>query len=571
MSDHRTLVLKFGSSVIPDENAMHGAVHEIYRHVRQGRRVVAVVSAFGSTTDDLIQHAKSITQSPSDDALAAFLATGEQRAGALLTLALERAGIPARVADPGAIGLLAKGSSLDASAVSLDAAATHKLLDECPVLVVPGFYGRREDWSIALLGRGGSDLTALFIAGRLGADCVLLKDVDGLYERDPAEDRTAPRFTSVSYDRLLQLPEGVVQHKAVRYAKDQNLRFSVAACGNAHHTTVGPGEIASGAPIAKRPPLRVALLGLGTVGLGVYQHLLRQSNRFEVIGIAVRDAKRHIDAGIPSWLIRDDPAALATDPRADIVVELIGGPEPARSLMAQALAAGKHVVTGNKRVLAEDDGSLQALAQKHGGSLRFSAAVGGAVPMVELVGVGASRGTIRSVRGIVNGTTNFILSRIESGDTFDAALAEAQRLGYAEADPSADVDGHDAAQKIALLAAAAFGKRVPVSEVATSGIRTINADAVRATLARGQRTRLVAQALRENGQIRVSVSPQTIESSDPLYHTVGTQNRVVVTLDDGSVLTAHGLGAGRGPTSEAVAADLLDIWRHASASPTASH
>lgn len=556
-----TIVLKFGSSVIPSEAHLPVAVHEIYRHLRDGRRVVAVVSAFGSTTDDLIAHARTFTDSPSDDVTAAYLATGEQRAGTLLALALERAGIPARVADPGMIGLAARGSALDSTAVDLDAPGVHRQLADGHVLIVPGFYARRDDWSIALLGRGGSDLTALFIAGRLGAECILLKDVDGLYDRDPNQHADAERFDALSYDDLLRLPEGVVQHKAVRYARDHAIPFRVGACGAPFSTRVGHIE-AVRCPRPPRPaPLRVALAGLGSVGMGVYQHLLRHPERFEVTGIAVRDSARHIAAGVPAWLFRHDPIALATDPRADIVVELIGGAEPARSVIAAALAAGKHVATGNKRILAEDDATLLTLAARHHVHLLYSAAVGGSVPMLELVRSARLQGHVKSVRGIVNGTTNYMLSRMESGDSYDAALADAQRLGYAEADPSADVDGHDAAQKITLLAAEAFGLRVPLSSIQTHGIRGLDPGAIAARVASGHRTRLIAQATRDHANLIVSVSPQTLESTDPLFHSLGTQNRIAVTLETGEVFSASGAGAGRWPTSESVFADLMDIWR----------
>lgn len=230
------IVLKFGSSVLPSESRLGGAVDEIERFVRRGSRVVAVVSAFGSTTDDLIAHARQYGASPPEDALAALLATGEARSVALLGLALHRAGIGARVLDAAAIGLRTRGPTLDAQAVSLDAAAVHRSLGEAPVLVVPGFVGRCLTHGRAtLLGRGGSDLTALFIAAEIGASCRLVKDVNGLYDRDPAEDSpgepAARRFSTVRYEDVLGLDEGIVQHKAVRYARSRALEFTVTCLG----------------------------------------------------------------------------------------------------------------------------------------------------------------------------------------------------------------------------------------------------------------------------------------------------------------------------------------------------
>lgn len=241
------VVLKFGSSVLPHEGRLIDAVEEIDRVIRHGHRVVAVVSALGSTTDDLIAHARRYGPNPPDDALAALLATGEAGAIALLALALHRAGIEARVRDSAAIGLRTHGPTLDAQAVALDAAAIRRALDEAPVLIVPGFIGRcAQRGHTTLLGRGGSDLSALFIAAEIGAACRLLKDVDGLYDRDPAAPREeseppARRYESVTYADVLELDEGIVQHKAVRYARSRALEFTVSCLGSAHGTLVGHG------------------------------------------------------------------------------------------------------------------------------------------------------------------------------------------------------------------------------------------------------------------------------------------------------------------------------------------
>jgi homoserine dehydrogenase len=238
-------VLKFGSSVLPDERRFPGAVAEIQRNLQRGRRVVAVVSALGNTTDRLIAYAKRHARDPDPVALAALLATGEATATALLALALQSAGVQANVLDPGALGLSTTGPTLDASAQGLDCTRIGAVLAERPVLVVPGFIGRDDHGRATLLGRGGSDLTALFIAARLRqagreAECRLLKDVDGLYDRDPASESATParRFETVSYDDVLALDEGIVQHKAVRYARDHALSFTVGRLGVAHGTLV---------------------------------------------------------------------------------------------------------------------------------------------------------------------------------------------------------------------------------------------------------------------------------------------------------------------------------------------
>lgn len=243
MSIDAIAVLKFGSSVLPDESHLADAVSEIRAWRERGYRVVAVVSALGDTTDRLIARAEQAAGSPDEVAYAALLATGEATATALLALALGRAGLPANVLDPGAIGLKTSGRRTDATAADLDVVAVHRALSDRPVLVIPGFVGRDSLGRATLLGRGGSDLTALFIADRLRADAVrLVKDVDGLYDQDPAQNPGhARRFRDVTWDDVLGLSEGIVQHKAVRFAKERGLGFYVGSLGGGRGTLVGRG------------------------------------------------------------------------------------------------------------------------------------------------------------------------------------------------------------------------------------------------------------------------------------------------------------------------------------------
>ncbi len=243
MSVSTIAVLKFGSSVLPDESRLADAAEEIRAWRERGYRVVAVVSALGDTTDRLIAKAASVTTEADEVAYAALLATGEATATALLALALGGAGLPANVLDPGAIGLETSGKRTDATAADLDVVAVHRALADRPVLVIPGFIGRDSLGRATLLGRGGSDLTALFIADRLRADAVrLVKDVDGLYDRDPsAEPALARKFLDVTWEEALSLSEGIVQHKAVRFARDRGLEFYVGSPGGGRGTLVGRG------------------------------------------------------------------------------------------------------------------------------------------------------------------------------------------------------------------------------------------------------------------------------------------------------------------------------------------
>lgn len=241
-----TIVLKFGSSILPTEDSLPHAAGEIKRQLAKGRRVIAVVSAFAGVTDALLAKAAAFANEHSHfhdpSSVAALVATGESTSVALLTLALFHAGIPASALDAGAVSLRTTGRADDASPASIDTNAITRALVDRPVLVVPGFVGRDELSRATLLGRGGSDLSALFIAAHLRAQCILFKDVQGVYDRDPATDPArARRFARVSYDSVLALPESIVQHKAVRFARDANLRFKIAALGHDEGTLVYEG------------------------------------------------------------------------------------------------------------------------------------------------------------------------------------------------------------------------------------------------------------------------------------------------------------------------------------------
>lgn len=241
------IVLKFGSSVIPSESALTRIVDEVRRWIDAEYRVVAVVSAIGGATDSLLAHARRYGEASGDGhghALAAYVATGELQAAALLGLALDRGGIDAAVLDAATIGLGTEGPALDARPARLDASRLRRALARRDAVVVPGFIGRDEEGQTTLLGRGGSDLSALFIAHHLGARCRLVKDVDGLYDRDPAAKGEAPtrRFEFANYETVLGLDEGIVQHKAVRFAREHDVEFEVGALGAERCTRIG-GEV----------------------------------------------------------------------------------------------------------------------------------------------------------------------------------------------------------------------------------------------------------------------------------------------------------------------------------------
>ncbi len=558
-------VYKFGSSVLRERADLARAVHAVYASRRRGARVLCVASAIGDTTDRLLREADAWRANGDESALAALLSTGEAEATALLALALNRAGVPAKRFDASAIGLACEGPRLDARPIAVDRARLTRALADVGVVVVPGFQGVDEDGEAALFGRGGSDQSALFLAERLGADrCVLWKDVDGLYERDPAAPGPRPRrFGALSYDRALTLGGGVVQPQAIRFARERDLAFEVGALDGPPPTVVRAGaDELEDAPRSAPRPLRVALAGLGTVGEGLRRRLVADPARFDVVGALVRDvgrgARRALRTrdGAPLCVAGAD-ALFARDP--DVIVEVLGGVDDAGAVVARALEAGLDVVTANKALLARRGSSLFALAATTGARLSHSAAVGGSVPALELVARRARDGRVRGFDGVLNGTTNAVLDALAAGSSFDDAVADAQRAGFAEADPALDLDGTDAAQKTELLARAAFPGAPLVAWRARDGVTADDAARVRRDRARGVVTRLVASCAIEDGTPRAELRLVGLAPTHPLARVRGEDNAVLVHDAGGASTHVTGKGAGRWPTAEAAYADLADL------------
>lgn len=533
----KIIVLKFGSSVLRDEKDLPAAVHEIYRWWREGFQVVVVVSAFGDTTNELSRRAHAVCDQPADALIAQLLATGEAASSALLGLALSRAGIAARVFDAEQAGLATDGPTLDADLVSVDVAALHEAL-RINVVVLPGFVGKSSTGQTTLLGRGGSDLTALFLAQRLGGECRLIKDVDGLYTSDPNAGASAARFERVGYATAVRVGGAVVQKKAIEFAERQRLKFSVSSVAAGCATEVGPYADSIALSEVQAAPLRVVLLGCGTVGGGVYQRLAALPEHFEVAGVGTRDTTKL--------------EALLEGP-VDVVIELLGGEEPARTLISKALRGGCNVVTANKALLATDLTNLQKLAAFNGATLKYSAAIGGVVPALETIERARRDGLISSISGVLNSTTNLILDQLAEGRSLDDAIASAKQHGYAERDPQLDLDGTDAAQKLILLARAAFDVNLPLSSINKLGIEKIKNN--------GRVTRLVAECRRNGDGFAASVSPVELPVDHPLANVSGVENRLLIESQTGKRWEISGHGAGRWPTTEAVLADLFDLRR----------
>lgn len=559
--DKRITVLKFGGSVLGTEKDLPRAVSEAYRWVRQNHKVIVVASAYYGTTDRLESRAKAWGIEGNPHAAAEFIATGEQTSCSELTMALARAGIAAHYVAPRVANLLSVGPVLDSDPISLKCDLLERLLETNEVLVVPGFVACDSMGATNLLGRGGSDLTALFIAYRMRAQhCRLLKDTDGLYEWDPKRPGPKPNcFAEVTWEQAMALEKRVLQPKALRFAQEQNMAFSFACLSNEVFTKVGASRTSFRETAVEPKPLRVTLLGLGTVGRGVYDRLTELPDRFQVVACVARTPDKH--RGIAAPLFSDPLEALEEE--SDVVVELIGGVHPANEVVTSALKMGRQVVTANKDLIASHGPDLELL----GGELRYSAAVGGAVPMIERTQFVSQSTGVQALRGVVNGTCNYIIDRVLAGEGYDAVLQDAIEIGFAEADPLTDIGGIDAAYKLVILVREAFGLPCSLEDLETEGIQGVDWTEARSKLGQGQRLRLVAFAERTPTGFRASVSPQFLPETDPLAEARGPGNALVLTDVSGHTEIVRGLGAGRYPTTEAVMADLLDLSRLSQSRP----
>jgi len=331
-------------------------------------------------------------------------------------------------------------------------------------------------------------------------------------------------------------------------------------------------------------PLRVALAGLGTVGGGVIKLLdenralieRRAGRPIEIVAVSARDRSRDRGVDLARFIWVDDATTMAARDDVDVVVELVGGADgPALTLARDTLAAGKAFVTANKAMIAHHGLELAEAAEQRGVALKYEAAVAGGIPVIKGLREGMAANQIGHVFGILNGTCNYILSEMEEkGSDFADVLAEAQRLGYAEADPSFDIDGVDAAHKLTILASLAFGTAVDFASVAITGIRHVIAADIAEAAALGFRIRLLGHGEANDKGLFQRVHPCLVPLTHPLAHVSGSLNAVVAHGNSVGRLFFQGRGAGEGPTASAVVADLIDIARGetgpAFAMPTAS-
>jgi homoserine dehydrogenase len=551
MRPAKLIVLKFGGSVLRREPDYSWAVHEIYRWRRQGYGVVAVVSAMAGATERLLGQADSYGGTAS--AVANLVATGELTSAALMGLALDRAGIPAKLLGVDRIGLVTKGPAMDAVPVAVNTAIIRRALSKTGVAVIPGFAGHDRDGRTTLLGRGGSDLTAFFLAQRLRpCRCRLIKDVAGIYDLKPAgAGQTGNCFRTLHWDELLALGARIVQAKAVTWARAHKLPFEVAAASRCLGTVVGERR----AVVHRNPPpgvpITIGLIGLGNIGSRIFLELLKDQRNFDLRGVAVRGSgRKRPPAALPYLMTAEDLLELGPQ----ILIDATADTESVFTIVEAALGRGCHIVTANKSLIAEHGMTLQSLSGRS--RLRYSAAVGGSVPMIEIIRRIARREPIRAIRGIFNGTANWVLDQVKAGSTVQEAVRAAVRAGLAEPDPSHDLDGTDVANKLRILSREAFG-REPVSIDRDVWLESEG----RAKPRRGRLLRLIGSLEMTPGGVEARVLVRSLFLHHPLARIEGAGNTISVETSSGKRISAQGLGAGPWPTAEAIMADVLELAR----------
>jgi homoserine dehydrogenase len=545
------VVLKFGSSILRTVAEAPAVASEVYAHVRAGRKVVAVVSALAGQTDALLAEARELGLDHDNDLLPAYVAQGEERAAALVAIACDRIGLDAKALSVRELGLTAEGPLEHARPCGLDSANLRQALAEHQVVVVPGFGAVNPKGQVALLGRGGSDLTAVFLAAELGLKRVrLVKDVDGLYDRDPAAKSGRPlRYRQASWEDARRHGGALVQHDAIDLGEARGVEIEVAALGRADCTVVGHHSAPPGRSVPDAP-IRVAVAGCGVVGGGLLARLLPDS-RFEVVGVLVRDPKKARDVDAPAELFLSDREALL-DLKPDLLVEALSEGGAGHDLIRAALERGVDVASANKQAISRDPGGLAKLADEKGARLAYSAAVGGGSPMIETLRAARAAGPVVGFEAVLNGTVNFMLDRLDQGAEFADALADARVAGFAEEDPSSDLEGRDSAAKVKLLAFEAFGE--------TPG-DDLPRDVLAADFQADGPVRQIGACRLEDGVLQASVKLDR-ELDDALFSALrGERNALKVYGEDGRVWSCKGRGAGRWPTTESVLADVADIVR----------
>lgn len=547
------LVVKFGGSVLTSESALQRAVAEIYRYVRDAHKVIAVVSAFKGQTDQLLRLAGSYTQASTSSATPHLVATGEMRAATLLAMACERSGIVTRFRSAYEIGLVAEGEHLNAHPNAIKAEVLTQDLNSVDLVVVPGYVAENAAGEPVLLGRGGSDMTAVYIADALKVPVRLIKDVDAIYDNDPAQvgDLAKP-YQALNWDEALKIAFPVVQGKAMRYAAENGMTVEVAGLAKGYQTTLGAAKKLRTTPVLKRK-IRVAVMGAGGVGAKFLERCLEWSDLIEVDRVLVRDPSKRRDHPLASRFTSDARAFVRGD--VDVFVDIGTGVSPSAELLEGFLKAGVSVTSANKQAVAAAGDKLRAAAKASGAMLTYSASVGGGAPVIEALKRAVKDHKIKGFCGVLNGTSNFVIDQVEAGKTFDAAMDEARRLGFAEPDSTADLDGTDVGAKLKLLREIAFPGETPVH----IEVGAITEESL--VIPKGKGLRYVARCYHTDRGLEASMKLEVLDADHYLVGARGEQNRAIIELEDGNIWYVTGKGAGAWPTTEALLADVLQIAR----------
>lgn len=553
-------VFKFGSSVLRTPADLPRVAGELYRHTRHGERVIAIVSAFEGETDALVSACALASGTTDCGGIAEAVSLGEEKTAALLRIACDRIGLKARTVRPELFGIWTEGPVLEASPVGLN--GNFRQLGEAPVLILPGFVGIDTSGTRSLLGRGGSDFSAIILGAELKADCIrLYKDVDGVFDHDPASDGPALRFDEVSFDDCLAFARPLLQPRAVEYAAKRELALEVSALPAARPTCVG-SRSAPPRPLEAMAPLRIGLAGFGMVGQALASRIEEEAG-FEIAAILVRDTAKDRP--------RPPPVALTADPKRfvaepiDVLVDLTACEATGQALSAVMLERGIPVVSTNLRVLGTHLGKLERLAAEHGSTLLYSGAIGGSAPLLETLRLAFTWSEVVAVDAVLNSTVNMLLHEVGEGRSPSDALERACAAGLAYGDAERDLSGADAEAKLRLLGAQLIGseRRIPISIEALDGIRLQAIAESRQRWVQHSGLRIWKGGLtgfvriRPVRDVRTLIAPKT------------EQNVICVTTADARRFRASGRGAGAAPAAEAVLADLVDIWtaRQPSRSP----
>lgn len=550
---HKIAVLKFSGSLLSKIEEIPQAVHEVYQYLCAGYRVLAVVSAMddNNTKYPGLEDFEAEGFIPPALEFAELLATGETAAACLFTMGLDRAGIKAKKLHHQC--LLTKNSLLNSDPESFTTDLVTSLFERYSVLVLPGAIGYDQAKKVTLLGQKGADYTAIYAAWSLHADtCIIYKDVNGLYGKE-ASDAELKRYETLSYTDLLKLPSPGIHHKAIKFAEAQNISFDIKSLTNIYKTTVGSAPSTFFSQNETIKPLKVALLGLGTVGLGVYKHLLANQHLFSIVGVAVKDIKKHEREQLPKHLISSNwEETIARN--CDVVIELTGDSTNSEAIIRQALTQKCHVITANRALIAEKGAKLCQFAAQNKVQLLYSASIGGAIPVIEML---QNLNNVKAITGILNSTCNFILDKVKEGQTLNHTLSLTKILGLSENESTLDLYGIDASQKAIILSRVAFGRDPDSIDI--TGIQYLDESKIREAYQSGKNIRLVVNCTLENNTIAAKIEPIAIDTNHSLAHVTGTQNAILIHTQQGEKIELHGTGGGRWPVAESVFADLLAL------------